>query len=111
MFTTAAPGSTKENLSADGRDELLFVPLWGQVVECFSSLDAAIIAELGKRLGNVDLGELSDEELERLIAERVPRHLEAVAEALRRRAGACRKEAAVRPTAKASVISAGWARR
>lgn len=90
MFTTAAPVLTRDNQPANGCDELLFVPLWGQVVECFSPRDAAVAA-IGKSFGNVDLGEFSNAELERLIAELVPRHLRTAAEAVRRRAVACRE--------------------
>ena len=91
MSTLTAPVPTKESLRhpADGREELLFVPLWGQVVECYSPLDAAIIGEISRSFGSVDLGKFSAEELERLIAEFVPSHLEATASAIRRRAAAC----------------------
>lgn len=68
-----------------------FVSMLGRVVDCSSPADAGIIAELHATFASTDLGRIPTKQLEQLILELVPPHLESAANALRARASELRR--------------------
>lgn len=72
------------------KTDLIFVPILGRVIECADRLEARLIAEVGRSFATVDLEIISAEEVDQLISESLPAHLEAAACAIRTRAAELR---------------------
>lgn len=90
MNRPAISKASRQSDSAQRRAELLFVPILGHVIECETPIDAALIGGVARSFSTIDLGAVSRDELDELICELIPAHLEAAAQIVRRRAAELR---------------------